>query len=99
MHDRSGRGIRTLHLAGHVCAIVLLGSTARYPLTTKADSGAPVNAVGSSRHQFHKALEQQDPSKQGETTDIPEPAMPFLVGTGLITFSVTVRKLRRYKAS
>ena len=93
LHARQIReGNQNLHRTRHFCTVVLLGSTAFHPLTTKAELRPSVNAASGEERQFDSALERQGGIKQREPTDIPEPAMPFLVGTGLIMFSVAVRE-------
>ena len=89
--------IEILQVLRSLCSLIALGSTACYAVELTANSRSHLNASVHPRAGVHKQLTRVA-SQQGETTDIPEPAMPLLMGTGLMIFSVLGKKLSRSKA-
>jgi len=90
--------IGILQLLRSLCSLIALGSTACYAVELTASPQSHLNASAHVTAGFHKQLTRPVATQQGETTDIPEPAMPLLMGTGLIIFSVLGKKLSRSKA-
>jgi hypothetical protein len=79
-------------------SLIALGNTACYALALTVNSPPGFYPATSAGTEFHKQPTRPVAPEEGETTDIPEPAMPLLMGTGLIVFSVLVRKLGRSKS-
>lgn len=79
-------------------SLIALASTACYAVALTVNSPSDFYPAASAGGEFHKESTRSVGPERGEATDIPEPAMPLLMGTGLIIFAVVVRKLSRVKS-